>query len=238
VNDPAAIRGGPGETAPAAAPLSAVGRGRLALTFDIEHPDRPHWRPDTTDRLLDILAATGIRATFFIQGRWAEANPAVARRIADEGHLVGSHSFFHASMPLLSDSGLEEDMTRATAAISASTGMDPRPWLRLPFGHGVGDPRVMAAIERLGYRHVGWDVDPRDWDPRSTAQVIESEIERVAMSRATSVVVLHGWPSGTVPAVAAVIEALRVRGVEFVTVDQLADDELPAGIPSGPETPV
>jgi peptidoglycan/xylan/chitin deacetylase (PgdA/CDA1 family) len=158
----------PGDGSPAADP------GRVALTFDIEHPDRPHWLPDTTGRLLDILTAAGVRATFFIQGRWAEANPAAARRIAAEGHLVGNHSFFHASLPLLTDKGLEEDVTRAAAAIRDATGADPHPWLRFPFGHGVDDPRVMSAIEGLGYRHVGWDVDPRDWDPPSTANHIES----------------------------------------------------------------
>jgi peptidoglycan/xylan/chitin deacetylase (PgdA/CDA1 family) len=95
----------------------------------------------------------------------------------------------------------------------------------------------MSAIERLGYRHVGWDVDPRDWDPPSTAEHIESEIVRVAMSRPTCVVLLHGWPSGTAQAVAAGIEGLRARGAEFVTVDQLADPELPIGISAEPDSP-
>jgi peptidoglycan/xylan/chitin deacetylase (PgdA/CDA1 family) len=90
----------------------------------------------------------------------------------------------------------------------------------------------MAAVARLGYRHVGWDVDPRDWDLPSSAHHMESEIVRVAMSRPTCVALLHGWPSATVPAVAAVIEGLRQRGVEFVTVDRLADAELPAGLPA------
>jgi peptidoglycan/xylan/chitin deacetylase (PgdA/CDA1 family) len=206
------------------------------LTFDIEHPDRPNWLPDTTPRLLDILAAVGVRGTFFIQGRWAQANPAAARRIAAEGHLVGNHSFFHASLPLLTDKGLEEDVARSAAAIRDATGVDPHPWLRVPFGHGVDDPRVMSAIERLGYRHVGWDSNPRDWEPASTAEHIESEIVRVAMSRATCVVLLHGWPSGTVPAVAAVIERLRARDVEFVTVDRLTEAELPVGIPAEPQS--
>jgi peptidoglycan/xylan/chitin deacetylase (PgdA/CDA1 family) len=90
----------------------------------------------------------------------------------------------------------------------------------------------MTAITRLGYRHVGWDVDSRDWDPPSTARHIEAEIVRVVMSGATSVVLLHGWPSGTAPAVAAVIEGLRERDVEFVAVDRLTDAELPVGIPA------
>ena len=72
---------------------------RVALTFDAEHPDRPTRAATSGCSTRWLPAAT--RATFFVQGRWAEANPAVARRIARSGHLVGSHSFYHARMPLL-----------------------------------------------------------------------------------------------------------------------------------------
>ncbi len=205
---------------------------RVALTFDAEHPDRPRSQPDATDRLLDVLAATGVRATFFVQGRWAEAYPTTARRIAAEGHVVGNHSFFHASLPLLSEEGLVEDVGRAEFAIRDATGVDPRPWFRFPFGHGIDDPRVVSAIERLGYRHIGWDADSGDWEPERTAREIEKAIVRGATSGRTCVMLLHGWPSATVPAVAAAIEALRSRDVAFVTVDQLADAERPRGLPA------
>ena len=56
----------------------------------------------------------------------------MARRIADAGHLVGSHSFYHARLPLLSDEGLATDMREAEAAIREHAGVDPRPWFRLP----------------------------------------------------------------------------------------------------------
>ena len=59
---------------------------RVALTFDAEHPDRPWCPPGNAEHLLDVLADQDTRATFFIQGRWAESQPAAAKRIADEGH--------------------------------------------------------------------------------------------------------------------------------------------------------
>ncbi len=139
-------------------------RLRVALTFDAEHPDRPS-EAGVTERLLETLASAGVRATFFVQGRWAEAYPATARAIATAGHLVGNHSHYHARMPLLTDAGLAEDIAEAGRIILDSTGVDPRPWFRCPFGAGWDDPRVLAAATSDGYRHVGWDVAAEDWEP-------------------------------------------------------------------------
>ena len=100
--------------------MSAAGPGarepgdrfRVALTFDAEHPDRPSAQ-GVAERLLEELDRLEVPATFFVQGRWAEAYPTTARRIAEGGHLVGSHSHYHARMHLLSDAGLREDIADA-----------------------------------------------------------------------------------------------------------------------------
>jgi peptidoglycan/xylan/chitin deacetylase (PgdA/CDA1 family) len=210
---------------------------RIALTIDVEHPDRPGSRPGATERLLDLLGRSGVPATFFIQGRWAEAFPATARRIATEGHLVGSHSFYHARLTLLSDEGVAADITRADAVVREATGVDPRPWFRCPFGDGTADRRVLDAIARLGYVHVGWDVDAIDWDTRRTAAQVAATIWNEASLRPTSVVLLHGWPPATLVAVASTIRRFGQQGAAFVTVDQLGAGERPAGMPAEPAPP-
>jgi peptidoglycan/xylan/chitin deacetylase (PgdA/CDA1 family) len=215
-----------------AAPSVGSRARRIALTIDVEHPDRPGSRPGATDRLLDLLGRAGVRATFFVQGRWAEAFPAVARRIATEGHLVGSHSFYHARLTLLSDDGVAADFSRADAVVLGATGLDPRPWFRCPFGDGSDDPRVLDAIGRLGYVHVGWDVDSVDWDTDRTATQVAATIRTGASARPTSVVLLHGWPPATLRAVASTIRVFRREGAAFVTIDELGAAELPAGMPA------
>ncbi|MBI3750070.1 MAG: polysaccharide deacetylase family protein, partial [Chloroflexi bacterium] len=162
----------PGSAAPsrAAASRAAASRAapfRVALTIDAEHPDRPSRRA-VEKRLLDGLARHAVKATFFIQGRWAEAYPALARRIASDGHLVGNHSHYHARMPLLNAAGLRSDIAASEAAIRAATGVDPRPWFRCPFGSGSTDRRVQRFVTEAGYRHVGWDVVGEDWPPERT----------------------------------------------------------------------
>src|SRR5689334_8054760 len=148
---------------------------RVALTFDAEHPDRPA-RADNDRRLLDTLARLDVRATFFIQGRWAEAYPAVAKRIAADGHLVGHHSHYHVRMLGLSSHGLRSDIARGEAAILEGAGVDPHPWFRCPFGSGDDDRRVQAAIRAAGYRHVGWNVTGVDWEPTRSARDVEATV--------------------------------------------------------------
>jgi peptidoglycan/xylan/chitin deacetylase (PgdA/CDA1 family) len=198
---------------------------RVALTFDTEHPDRPA-RRGNDERLIEAVAGSGIRATFFLQGRWAEAWPDLARRIAADGHLIGSHSHYHARMTLFSDAGLAEDVRAAEAAIMEMAGVDPRPWFRCPFGDGTDDPHVLSGVEAPGYRHVGWHVAADDWDPlRSAAQVEESVVSGALRHGDGTVVLLHSWPNQTLEALQGIVGRLREAGATFVGIDEL--EELP-----------
>lgn len=216
----------------AGATRSARGPLRVALTFDAEHPDRPS-APGVQERLLDQLEALDVRATFFVQGRWAEAYPATARRIADASHLIGSHSHYHAPMDLLSAHGLRSDIAAAQAAVIDATGIDPRPWFRCPFGAGAGDAQVQRFVREAGYRHVGWHVEGVDWPvERSGAQVEATVVEGVVAHGDGCVVLLHTWPDRTEAAIPGVVRRLRDAGAEFVRIDDLPLDRVPAvGLP-------
>jgi peptidoglycan/xylan/chitin deacetylase (PgdA/CDA1 family) len=194
---------------------------RIALTFDAEHPDRPS-TTGVAEGLLDLLTREGVRATFFIQGRWAEAYPGLARSIADAGHLIGNHSHYHARMPLLTDAGLAEDIADATAKIVSATGVDPHPWFRCPFGAGSDDPRVQAAVEAAGYRHVGWHVAAEDWEPDRLGPAIEADVIRGISAHGDGTVILfHTWPRGMLAAMPGIIARSRDAGATFVGVDEL-----------------
>ena len=194
---------------------------RIALTFDAEHPDRPH-RAGGTERVLATLAATGTRASFFVQGRWAEAFPRIARSIAEGGHLVGNHSHYHVRMPLLSARGLATDVRAAERAIHRATGQDPRPWFRCPFGAGTDDPGVVGVLARLGYRETSWDVDGLDWHSAATGRGVAREAIDAAIAHGDgAVILLHPWTTATGRALPALIDGIRGRGAEFVRLDAL-----------------
>ena len=198
------------------------GRPRVALTFDAEHPDRPWCPAGNAERILDALKGAGIRATFFIQGRWAQSSPKIAARVAADGHLVGMHSHYHARMPLLLGEGFASDIDDGTAAVAGTTGIDPRPWFRCPFGAGHDDPRVLAGLEALGYRNVHWHVELEDWEPwRTGAAIAADAVEGVRAHGDGAVVLLHTWPGGTGDAIEPMLDGLADLGSTFVTVDEL-----------------
>ena len=209
---------------------------RVALTYDAEHPDRPS-SPGVQERLLDTLDLLAVRATFFVQGRWAEAYPATARRIADGGHLVGNHSHYHARMSYLSDEGLSLDIAEAQAAIGDATGSDPRPWFRCPFGNGADDPRVLRAIEAAGYGQVGWDVEAFDWEPDMPVETVVDVLVNGAIEHGDgTILLLHTWPEQAERATPEIVSRLRDAGAELVRCDELiaVSGTVGAGSPSSP----
>jgi peptidoglycan/xylan/chitin deacetylase (PgdA/CDA1 family) len=204
----------------------------VALTFDAEHPDRPH-HGDTQTATIGALARDRVRATFFIQGRWAEAYPDLARRVASDGHLVGSHSFYHARMPLLRPGAFDVDVRSAERAITAAIGRTPRPWFRMPFGAGADQPRLIQRLQTLGYRHVGWHVTAREWQRRrSTHGAVEAVVDGVATHGDGAIVLLHTWPDPVANGLPEIVARLRTLGAEFVPVDEL--DLKPGLAPVGP----
>jgi peptidoglycan/xylan/chitin deacetylase (PgdA/CDA1 family) len=195
---------------------------RVALTFDTEHRDRPA-TDGNTDRLLDMLDRLDVHGSFFIQGRWAEAYPATARRIVTAGHLVGSHSHYHVRMSLLSADGLAADVRDAEETIIEHAGIDPRPWFRCPFGAGADDPVLVGRLAALGYREVGWHINPEDWNPaNSAADVVRTVADGVLGHGDGAVVLHHAWPDQTLEAIPDIVERLRAEGVTFVGLDELS----------------
>jgi peptidoglycan/xylan/chitin deacetylase (PgdA/CDA1 family) len=210
---------------------------RVALTFDAEHPDRPH-APGVTAGILALLADRHVPATWFLQGRWVEAFPELARQVVADGHLVGNHSFYHARLPLLTDDGLRIDIGESERVIRETTGIDPRPWFRCPFSAGSDDPRVLGILDELGYRDIDADVVLEDWEPERTGPLLAADaLRETPLVGDGAVVLFHAWPPGTLDALPAIVDGLRDRGAAFVRIDALErfrepGDRGPSSVPA------
>ncbi len=202
--------------------MSDPRRHQVALTIDAEHPDGSRCARGNCLRILDELDRVGVRATFFLQGRWVTSHPQLACEVAKRGHLIGNHSHYHARMPLFTASGQISDVTEAEEAIRSVVGVDPRPWFRSPFGAGLDDEELTRNLGRLGYRNVPWHVDGQDWEAnRSARQVEESVVRGILSANGAQIVLLHSWPDQAAEALPRILARLADEGVEFITVDQV-----------------
>lgn len=181
----------------------------IALTFD----DGPNVL--YTERLLDGLAERDVKATFFLIGKNAEAHPEIVSRIAEEGHLIGNHTYSHLKLTAGNETEFLEEINRTGEIIRDITGSTPV-FCRPPFG--VWNTRYE---QRLGIIPVLWDVDPRDWctfDTRTVANRI------LADCHDSAIVLMHDEYETSVEAALLVIDELKQQGYTFVTVDELLID--------------
>ncbi len=193
----------------------ARGAGRrVALTFD-DGPD-----PQRTPAVLDLLARQGVRATFFVVGARAEAHPELVRRMAAEGHVVGNHSYTHSwRFPLRSLGRTVEELRRTGEVLHRITGLRPR-LFRPPFG--VTNPTIARAVRRLGLDPVGWSIRSLDTMGQSPERVAARILRRLHPG---AVILLHDRCAGSERLVGLLVEGLRSRGLEPVTLPELFDIE-------------
>ncbi|MDG4766361.1 polysaccharide deacetylase family protein [Solwaraspora sp. WMMD406] len=190
-------------------PVFRVAPGTIALTID-DGPD-PRWTP----AVLDLLAAHGVPATFFLIGDRVAEHPALARRIADAGHEIGNHSMRHPMPFAALPSGLiNAEIGQAQRRITDATGTAPR-LFRAPSGGWSAN--VLAATADAGLTPVDWTVNSSDWKEPGVGRVTRA----LARSGSGHVLLCHdggGDRSQTVAALSVVIPRLLRRGLRFVAV--------------------
>ena len=191
----------------------------IAITFD----DGPH--PENTPRLLDILSARNVKATFYVIGRSVDLYPQIVRRTVAEGHEIGNHTHTHRLLSKLGDTEVRGELSRCRDAVARAAGVQMRT-MRPPYGGLLQRQREMVHTE-FGYPTILWSVDPLDWK-RPGPGVVTSRI--LSGTAAGGIVLAHDLHRQTVDAMPATIDGLLQRGFKFVTVSQLlAMKSEPAG---------
>ena len=177
----------------------------VALTFDCE------LGTSSTRHILKTLGAEEVRATFFVQGRYAYRNPEIMRQIEAGGHEFGNHSFFHPQFTTLFPITATQEITYTEAAITWALGHPmPMRYIRFPYGGRNNATRLHAAS--LGYQSASWDIDPRGWDPeKGPADVVEYIRQR---AHPGGIVIMHCMSWDDANALSDVIQVLRERGLE------------------------
>lgn len=182
----------------------------IALTFD----DGPH--ATLTPKLLDLLAAHHMKATFFVVGQNAADHPDILRRAFREGHEIANHSWSHPNLGKMPDEAVRREVQKTDDAIVAATGKRPT-LLRPPYG-SITARQKRWIHDDFGYRIIIWDVDPLDWK-RPGPSVVCSRI--LKETHAGSIVLAHDIHPPTLEAMPATFDQLDRKGFKSVTVSEL-----------------
>lgn len=184
----------------------------VALTFDAGS-DRGF-----AAEILDTLAARGIRASFGMTGKWAEANPDLLQRMVDEGHALINHTYDHPHMETLSTAQRLWQLDRTEEIINGITGISTKPYFRPPYGSY--NNQVLGDVGSAGYRYsVMWTVDCLGWKglpPSDVAARCEAAL------RPGAILLMHvGAASTDYAALDDILAAIDLGGYRYATIPEL-----------------
>lgn len=181
---------------------------KIALTFD-DGPSKKY-----TPMLLDGLKERGVHVSFFLMGKNIEGNEELVRRIQEEGHLIGNHTYSHVELSKVSKAEAKEEIERTSNEIYEITGVYPV-YMRPPFGSWRKD--LELSVEMLP---VFWSVDTLDWESKNVSSVM-SIVEKQAQDG--SIILMHDGYATSVEAALKIVDEFTEKGYEFVTVDEFLE---------------
>ena len=182
---------------------------RVALTFD-DGPSKI-----CTGRLLDGLMERDVKATFFVIGENAEASPELVKRIYEEGHLIGNHTYHHVEITKVSDEKAKEEIRKTDEAVYHIIGKHIE-YVRPPFG--AWQKELEKSLDVLP---VMWTIDPLDWTTENVDEIVNKVVTEVDEN---DIILLHDCYDSSVDAALRIVDILKKKGYRFVTVDELIMD--------------
>jgi len=182
---------------------------KIALTFD----DGPH--PYYTEQLLDGLKDRGVVATFFVTGEHAVLHPDIIRRIHEEGHMIGNHTYSHMQLTQESRVEFKEELV-ATGEVIEEMIDEEVIYVRPPYG--TWDKAFESELNMIP---VLWTIDTLDWCSSDVSRIVR---ETVKEAEENDIILMHDYYDTTVTAALQIVDELSARGFTFVTVEEILFD--------------
>ena len=181
----------------------------VVLTFD-DGPSRA-----ATDEILDVLARHCVRATFFQVGIWARHRRQIARRVADEGHTLGSHTWSHPKdFKLMSFADARAEVERGFEGVSRAIGRPIARFLRYP---GLNDSAALNAYAaRRGYAVFSCDVATDDWRGIDAEAIVERTLDNLRRAGNRGIILFHDTKLPTARALPLLLARLKADGFRVV----------------------
>lgn len=182
---------------------------KIAITFD----DGPH--PSYTEQLLDGLKERGVQATFFVTGEHAQLHPDIIRRMQEEGHLIGNHTYSHIQLRRGNREIFKEELIKTNEILEEITGQEVL-YVRPPYGSWD-----KSFESELNMFPVLWTVDPLDWCSRNEDCIARKIVSKVEEN---DIILMHDYYDSSVKAALQAVDELIEEGYTFVTVEEILFD--------------
>ena len=161
---------------------------------------------------MDGLKERGVKATFFLIGENADKNPEIVKRMAEEGHLIGNHTYHHVELTKVSENEARLELADTSAVIVRITGKEPE-YMRPPFG--AWQRKLEQEIQMLP---VLWTIDPLDWTTENQDEIVNKVVTE---AEENDIILLHDCYKSSIEAGLRIVDILQEEGFVFVTVDEL-----------------
>ncbi len=183
---------------------------QVQIGFDVEGD------PKVLYQILDILREYHYHTTFFIQGAWAKLHPEAVKRIVQEGHEIGNHSWSHPDFRKLTREQIIKELTSTENICVKLTGESTKPYFRPPYSYRNGQS-IRVAYE-LGYTHILWSIDSYDWRDKSADKVYHNIVDHV---RPGAIIYLHTSHRTDPIALKKALETLTKEGYKLVSLTEI-----------------
>lgn len=193
--------------------LGDTSKKELYLTFNNGYEN------GQTAKILDILKEKKVPAAFFVTGHYAKEQPDLIKRMIDEGHLVGNHSWSHPNMTRITTESIKKELDQVKYAVAEITGQQDMPFARPP--SGTFNEQVLACSKELGYTNVFWSIAYRDWDANAIRGARYAHDQVISQLHPGAVIMLHTVLRDNAEAMPSIIDSARELGYEFKSLDQL-----------------
>jgi peptidoglycan-N-acetylmuramic acid deacetylase len=183
----------------------------LYLTFDNGYEN------GYTAQVLDVLKKEKVPATFFVTGHYIRSAPDLLKRMVDEGHIVGNHTWSHPDLTKVTDEKFVKELKRVEEQVEKITGQDTMQYIRPP--RGIFSERTLALAQKLGYTHVFWSVAFVDWQTNKQKGWKYAYDSILAQVHPGAVILLHTVSKDNAEALERVIQELKKQDYQFKSLD-------------------
>lgn len=197
--------------------LGDTNKKDIYLTFDNGYEN------GYTEKILDVLKEKRVPATFFITGQYIKDQPDLVKRMVQDGHIIGNHSWHHPDLTTISDEKLRNELQRIETEVKQLTGQKEMKYLRPP--RGIFSERTLAVTKEMGYYNVFWSLAFQDWkvdQQRGWQYSYDSVTKQIHPG---AVLLLHSISSDNAGALSKIIDELRNRGYQFKSLDDLVAEK-------------